>query len=235
MIRVVLAFGLISLAAAGCGNDEHRAPSDTPGMTRGNDEPYDYGYLEDEDTTPEMTAPRAPATGGASGNYWGIAEGEALPIRWEDLMPEGAPEALEAEYAAFYRALEARYASDDSLLMIEEGSDLDYMPQFGSFETVPDLEGMLVRIPGYVVPFDFEPGNHQTEFLFAPYMGACIHTPPPPPNQLIYVESSPAVKVGNLEVAYWLEGRLTSARQDSELASAAYTLQLTALTPYTAP
>lgn len=242
MFRVLLAFGLISLGAVACGNDERRAgsvSSHAPPPTREEEESRRFA---DAPLAPENGADAAVTTSATprpSSGYWGIAEGEPLPIRWEDLMPEGAPEALEAEYEDFYRALEARYAADSSLEgalgMIEEGSDMDYMPQLGSFDTVPDLEGVLVRIPGYVVPFDFEPGNRQTEFLFAPYMGACIHTPPPPPNQLIYVEASPAVKVDDIEAAYWLEGTLTSARQDSDLASAAYTLQLTRIAPYSAP
>lgn len=241
MVRFLLAGSLISLAAA-CGNGERNAVSDGSSEPSPRWDSVDTSRSDDASARVESRPqPGEPSdeTPRSSAGYWGIAEGEALPIRWEDLMPEGAPEALEAEYEAFYRALEARYAADNSfdgaLGMIEEGSDMDYMPQFGSFDTVPDLEGVLVRIPGYVVPFDFEPGNRQTEFLFAPYMGACIHTPPPPPNQLIYVEASPAVKVDDLEAAYWLEGTLTSARQDSDLASAAYTLQLTRIAPYSAP
>lgn len=166
--------------------------------------------------------------------YWGVKEGEALPIIWEDLMPTGAGEALEEEYAEFYKALEARYASQP-LDMIEEGSDLDYMPQLGGFDTVPELDGMLIRIPGYVVPFDFNLKNRQASFLLAPYMGACIHTPPPPPNQIIYVEANPAVKIDDIWTAYWLEGTLHAQTQESDLAAAAYTLKLTSIEPYGVP
>ncbi|MGE6697220.1 DUF3299 domain-containing protein [Hyphomonas sp. NPDC076900] len=174
-----------------------------------------------------------PESGGENG-YWGVREGEALPIIWEDLMPQGAGEALEQEYAEFYKALEARYASQP-MEMIEEGSDLDYMPQLGGFDTVPELDGMLIRIPGYVVPFDFNLKNKQAAFLLAPYMGACIHTPPPPPNQIIYVEADPAVKIDDIWTAYWLEGTLSAQTQESDLAAAAYTLTLTKIEPYGVP
>src|SRR5262245_61660808 len=45
----------------------------------------------------------------------------------------------------------------------------------------PALEGKLVRLPGYVLPLEFS-GKKVTEFLLVPWYGACIHTPPPPPN-----------------------------------------------------
>ena len=48
------------------------------------------------------------------------------------------------------------------------------------------LEGQEVRIPGYIVPLD-ELATETSEFLLVPYVGACVHTPPPPPNQLVYV------------------------------------------------
>lgn len=170
--------------------------------------------------------------------YWGVEEGGPLPIIWDDLMPEGSGEALEKEYAEFYAALEARYASrspEEGLEAIEEGSDLDYMPQLGGFETVDDLDGVLIRIPGYVVPFDFNLEKGQRAFLLAPYMGACIHTPPPPPNQIIHVEADPAVKIDDIWVAYWLEGTLRAQTQESDLAAAAYTLELTRIEPYAVP
>ena len=193
-----------------------------------------------ERAVPErMAAPAAEtaAGGGEEVSYWGVKPGEPLPIIWEDLMPDGGFDSLDEEYAAFYAMLEQRYAAMEAeqggaFDMIEEGSDLDYMPQLGSFETVTDLDGQFVRIPGYVVPFDFDPRHRHKEFLFAPYMGACIHTPPPPPNQLLFVTADPSVTVEDIYTAYWLEGTLTAARQDSELASAAYTLTLTKIEPY---
>ena len=54
-------------------------------------------------------------------------------------------------------------------------------------EQLSELEGKVVRIPGFTVPLeDF--ASSATEFLLVPYVGACVHTPPPPPNQLVYVE-----------------------------------------------
>ena len=193
--------------------------------------PSPSGYVDE-------TATETPSVSSAGNGYWGVKEGEALPIIWDDLMPAGSGEALEQEYADFYKALEARYARqspEQGLEAIEEGSDLDYMPQLGGFDTVDELDGKLIRIPGYVVPFDFDLKNKQSAFLLAPYMGACIHTPPPPPNQIIHVEADPAVVIDDMWVAYWLEGTLTAEKRESELAAAAYTLKLTRIEPYGVP
>ena len=54
-------------------------------------------------------------------------------------------------------------------------------------EDLADLEGKMVKIPGFTVPLE-DWASTATEFLLVPYVGACIHTPPPPPNQLVYIE-----------------------------------------------
>ncbi|MEL6386472.1 MAG: DUF3299 domain-containing protein [Pseudomonadota bacterium] len=171
--------------------------------------------------------------------YWGIAPGEAVPIMWEELMPEGSFEELMRQQDEFFAMLEKRYGANQTTLSgatpfseIEEGSELDYMPQLGSFDVVEELDGELIRIPGYVVPFDFNPSRRHSEFLFVPYMGACIHTPPPPPNQIIFVYAEPAIQVKDIWTPYWLEGTLTAQQTLNELGDAAYSLGLDALEPY---
>ena len=61
------------------------------------------------------------------------------------------------------------------------------MPQFGTFRTVETVLQRPVRLPGYVVPLANAQDGRLTEFLFVPYYGACIHVPPPPPNQIVHV------------------------------------------------
>ena len=175
--------------------------------------------------------------------YWGVKEGEALTLLWEDLMPEGSEEALAREYEEFYAMLEKRYAANTTSLVdaadpyakIEEGSEFDFMPQLGTFETVEELDGEFVRIPGYVVPFDFDSDQSWGEFLFVPYMGACIHTPPPPPNQIIFVRADPAVKVKDIWAPYWLEGTLSTEKNLNDLGDTAYSMNISSIEPYPIP
>ncbi len=76
-----------------------------------------------------------------------------------------------------------------------------------------ELAGMDVRIPGYVIPLEFS-GTKVTEFLLVPYNGACIHTPPPPANQIIYVTLERGTALDGLFIAVWVEGRLGIERNN---------------------
>ena len=139
-------------------------------------------------------------------------------ISWEDLWPAGEEERLTALYQAQMAQL---YAAP-----VAEGSAGDVAVQIGTFNTVEGLDQTLIRIPGYTVPFDFSPDADITEFLLVPYFGACLHAPPPPPNQTIFVETATPIKLADLAQAVWIEGTISAQRQDTALAGAAYTVQM---------
>lgn len=243
-IRLWLLFGSMALAIVACAP----APVDEEGRERTDIAPpplpdgaKTVEFPERVEAPPSaQTESDTESSGeGTSSQYWGIAPGEPLPILWEDLMPIGALEELDRQYAEFYAMLEKRYAANatsladaESLDSIAEGSELDFMPQLGTFDVVEELDGQLVRIPGYVVPFDFDTEKRHTEFLFVPYMGACIHTPPPPPNQIIFVEATPAVRVDDIWQPYWLQGELRTQSNENDMGDAAYTLTLESLEDY---
>ena len=67
------------------------------------------------------------------------------------------------------------------------------------------LDGQVIRMPGYALALEYD-GRKITEFLLVPWVGACIHTPPPPPNQIVYVKSEQAFEVGNRFEPVWIEG-----------------------------
>jgi hypothetical protein len=71
----------------------------------------------------------------------------------------------------------------------------------------PALDGTLVRLPGYLLPLEFD-GKKVTEFLLVPWVGACIHTPPPPPNQIVHVKSGRPFEVASTFEAVWVTGRI---------------------------
>jgi hypothetical protein len=72
---------------------------------------------------------------------------------------------------------------------------------------VAELDGKVVRIPGYLLPLEFE-GKNVTEFLLVPWVGACIHTPPPPPNQIVHVKPDQPVEMTGMFVPVWVTGPL---------------------------
>lgn len=147
-------------------------------------------------------------------------------IGWEDLMPEGEEERL----AQMYQAQMAMLYSGAG---IAEGSAADTAVQIGTFNTVKELNGKKIRIPGYTVPFEYGADAQIKEFLLVPYFGACIHAPPPPPNQTVFVMSDKAIKMQDLAQAVWIEGTIHTQTQESELADAAYTITLDAIEEYT--
>ena len=76
-------------------------------------------------------------------------------------------------------------------------------------EIDPALDGTRVRIPGYVLPLEFD-GTAVSEFLLVPYVGACIHVPPPPPNQMVFVTASASFETEGLFAPVWVEGTLST-------------------------
>lgn len=72
---------------------------------------------------------------------------------------------------------------------------------------VDELDGKVVRIPGYLLPLEFS-GKKVTEFLLVPWVGACIHTPPPPPNQIVHVKPDQPVEMTGMFAPVWVTGPL---------------------------
>lgn len=73
---------------------------------------------------------------------------------------------------------------------------------------VPDLDGRDIKLAGYVLPLNFE-GTSVKSFLLVPYVGACIHVPPPPPNQIVHVETDKPFLSESLFAPVWVTGRMS--------------------------
>jgi len=104
--------------------------------------------------------------------------------------------------------------------------------QMGSFEVNPALNGATVKLPGFVVPLEMSADGTVKEFFLVPYFGACIHVPPPPPNQIVYVKLTQGAKVGSIYDAQWVVGQLRGETKSSRFGAAAYTLDATRIEPY---
>lgn len=87
-----------------------------------------------------------------------------------------------------------------------------------------ELDGQKVRLPGFMVPLGGDE-NKVTEFLLVPYFGACMHTPPPPTNQIVYVEYSKGVHPDRLYDPVWIEGRIRVGEVESDLAVSGYSMK----------
>ena len=97
---------------------------------------------------------------------------------------------------------------------------------------VESLDGKRVKLPGFVVPLEGD-GVKLSEFLLVPYYGACIHVPPPPANQTVYVKVSEGdAKIRHAFDTVWVIGTLSAKSFDSDLATAGYQIQADEVTPY---
>ena len=104
---------------------------------------------------------------------------------------------------------------------------------------VEDLNGKQIRMPGYALPLEFS-GTQITEFLLVPWVGACIHTPPPPPNQIVYVKVDQGIKNRGRFTPVWVTGEMTVKAATKNLylvdgsagIDVGYSLQASLVEPY---
>lgn len=109
------------------------------------------------------------------------------------------------------------------------------MKQVGTLHTVEALNNQKVKLSGYVVPLESDNEGKMVEFFFVPFYGACIHVPPPPPNQIVHVTSELGVKVDELYQPYWIEGPMKVKTSSSELATAGYEMEADKILVYELP
>ena len=94
-----------------------------------------------------------------------------------------------------------------------------------------ELNGSMVKIPGFVIPLEGD-DKMITEFLLVPYFGACIHVPPPPPNQIIYVKFEKGAPIQQLWDVIYIVGKLKTETINSELAETGYLIEGVRLEEY---
>lgn len=129
-------------------------------------------------------------------------------LEWDDLIPAGLP-----------------YPQ-----IIDEGvMDLigdTWQPVFDEYarKFVDELDGADVKLPGFIIPLEYS-GDGVTGFILAPYYGACIHVPPPPPNQLVYVNTLEPYPNDNLFDAIWVYGKLSINQLFTDVGETGYGMQ----------
>nr|WP_083443454.1 DUF3299 domain-containing protein [Aeromonas tecta] len=134
------------------------------------------------------------------------------------------------------------YKTIDWDVLIPEGEKLLPPPQVshdGNLASVPQpvggvnkkLDNQELRIPGFVVPLEGD-AKKVTAFLLVPYFGACIHVPPPPTNQVIYVSYPKGAPVDDLWDAIWVKGKMRTISSSHEMATASYSMEATDVSVY---
>ncbi|AUQ66167.1 DUF3299 domain-containing protein [Phaeobacter inhibens] len=136
-------------------------------------------------------------------------------IAWEDLIPPGVPYSEiigEGELDELNDTWNPIY--DDNGLKLNE-----------------NLNGAYIKMPGFIIPFEIG-AQGVTEFMLVPYVGACIHTPPPPANQLVMVTAGTPWPGDQLWDPVWVTGVLRTELQSTNLGQTGYSIAAEDMTVY---
>ena len=156
---------------------------------------------------------------GASSLRADASSGAVTAIGWEDLLPEGA---AGAEVPLANNLVADSFVAG-STAVSHEGPDA---AQGGEAYMMQDsLDGERVALAGYMTPFSFSE-DRVSEFLLVPYIGACVHVPPPPPNQIVLVESPSPVPLLAMWEPFTAVGTLDVETRSTDLAEVGYTMRL---------
>lgn len=148
---------------------------------------------------------------GASGTNDGVVE-----LAWEDLLPSGG---------------DARTRSFQEIGIVGHMDLATGFEQPEASGVTTQYDGRTVRLPGYVVPIDYS-GTGVTAFILVPYVGACIHVPPPPANQLVMVTTDRPYEAGSQWDPVAVTGRFGTAGTSTDLAEVGYALSADRIEPY---
>jgi hypothetical protein len=136
--------------------------------------------------------------------------GHIVDLDWKELLPEGE----RAHFTAIAPAPVHDYRGEGGPPAV----------QAQDFNVNKSLDGATVRLPGFIVPLQAVKNGAVSEFLLVPYFGSCIHVPPPPPNQIIYVHNGKRAGIDSIYEAYWITGKLHLQTKTTRLGSTAYEL-----------
>jgi hypothetical protein len=156
------------------------------------------------------------------------ADAPHAPVRtltWSQLVPAGWSLAQTFGDAELAKLQDNDPRANEILVRMRDAAD--------QAPTNAALAGQLIRIPGFVVPLE-ESRGEITEFLLVPYFGACIHTPPPPANQIIHVKNaSRSQGLRSMDVV-WVTGKLQISRADTMMGVSGYHVSADSVTRYVA-
>lgn len=141
---------------------------------------------------------------------------EPLEITWDDLVPN--------EGGVLYQSLR-------SLGVVEHGEMSNVFDQEAAAAVTTEFNGKTVRLPGYVVPLDYD-GTGTKAFLLVPYVGACIHVPPPPPNQIVFVTTETPYEIAGMFEPVWVTGIFGTSAAETQLAEVGYAISADRIEPY---
>ena len=154
-------------------------------------------------------------------------QSKANQIGWDSLLPEAEKKVLRKYQNSLLLDPETQI-----LKSIQASNDSAYLNAIYSMNTVEDLIGEFITIPGYIVPIELDDERKVSSFFLVPYFGACLHYPPPAPNQMIYMRLTHSIPMPDINLAYSVSGVLNTALFEDLLGTSAYSLELITMEAY---
>ena len=156
-----------------------------------------------------------------------LSHAEPPELDWLELMPREDQKALEAMPEISHETPEAAGTFGQQGGLKQQARDLPAVMY--SKNTVARLDGKQVRMGGYPVPLESDAEGKSTLLFLVPYPGACIHVPPPPPNQIVLVRYPEGIVLDDIYAPLWVDGTLHIEPVENELADAVYALDATSV------
>lgn len=162
---------------------------------------------------------------------------EYREIQWTDLLPPDDLEALMNPPDYLDDIVDG--SPEDQLLnemtakLPRSGEDR-YQQALASTKVRQEYDKQNIKIPGFIVPLEFDDNLIVTEFFLVPFFGACIHVPPPPPNQIIYIQFEQGIRLDNMYDPFYIEGKLIIDTHDAGgMGKASYSMDAYRIYAYT--
>lgn len=137
-----------------------------------------------------------------------------IDLDWKDLIPEGQ--------TTIPTVLQGLFEHDEGLPSSEQ-------PHSKGVRS--DWNGQIVRLPGFIVPIDYT-GSGVTAFILVPFVGACVHVPPPPANQLVFVTTQDPYESSGMFEPVNVIGMFGVSSLSTQLADIAYALSADRIEPF---
>ena len=149
-------------------------------------------------------------------------------IEWTDLMPKDDMDALlnPPTYITDIQDGSLEDMIGSQLQNLSDTTDDRYQQALVSTRIMPEMNGKSIRLPGYIVPIEHNDNKSITSFFLVPFFGACIHLPPPPPNQIIYVNYPKGFDLESIYEPHWVYGDLKTSLKENEMATSAYAMDM---------
>ena len=158
-----------------------------------------------------------------------VSQSELKEISWPDFIPDDFVQP-ENPFATMSQE-EVDKLLDGSE---ESNAELDKIEAAYTYApVVPELDGQRVKFPAYITPLEYNETSTLKEFLLVPYVGACIHVPPPPANQIVHANSDKGIASKGMYEPVWATGIIRAETVKSSLAESGYRLEVESIKPYT--